>query len=71
MANTGAINLGFNGLSFTWSNRHEDLANIKECLDQCLCDREWQILFPKVGVKYLSNANSDHNPIMLDTHLEP
>nr|POF23631.1 hypothetical protein CFP56_78907 [Quercus suber] len=71
MAKTGAIDLGFNGPSFTWSNRREGLANIKECLDQCLCDREWQILFPKAGVKYLSNANSDHNPILLDTHLEP
>ena len=71
MANTGAIDLGFNGPSFTWSNRREGLANIKERLDQCLCDREWQILFPKAGVKHLSNANSDHNPILLDTHLEP
>nr|POE75985.1 hypothetical protein CFP56_23447 [Quercus suber] len=70
MTNTGAIDLGFNGPSFTWSNRREGLANIKERLDQCLCDRDWQILFPKVGVKHLSNANSDHNPILLDTHLE-
>nr|POE91951.1 hypothetical protein CFP56_33154 [Quercus suber] len=71
MTNTGAIDLGFNGPSFTWSNRREGLANIKERLDQCLCDRDWQILFPKAGVKHLSNANSDHNPILLDTHLEP
>nr|POE86184.1 hypothetical protein CFP56_07291 [Quercus suber] len=71
MTNTGAIDLGFNGPSFTWSNRHEGLANIKERLDQCLCDQDWKILFPKAGVKHLSNANSDHNPILLDTHLEP
>ena len=38
MANTGAIDLGFNGSSFTWSNRCEGLENIKECLDQSLCD---------------------------------
>ncbi|KAK9990973.1 hypothetical protein SO802_025958 [Lithocarpus litseifolius] len=25
----------------------------------------------KVGVKHLSNANSNHNTILLDTHLEP
>ena len=25
---------------------------------------------PKAGVKHLSNANLDHNPILLDTHLE-
>ena len=33
MSNIGAIDLGFNGLSFTWSNRREGLANIKEMLD--------------------------------------
>ena len=38
MSNTRAINLGFNGPFFTWSNRREGLANIKEMLDQCLCD---------------------------------
>ena len=71
MANTGAIDLGFNKPSFTWSNWRAGLVNIKECLDQCLCDQEWKILFLKAGVKYLSNANSDQNPILLDTHLEP
>ena len=68
--NTGAIDLGFIGHSFTWSNRREGLANIKERLNQCLCDQEWKTLFPKAGVKHLCNSNSDHNPIMLDTHLD-
>ena len=66
MANAGAINLSFNEPSFTWSNWRAGLVNIKECLDQCLCDQEWKILFLKAGVKYLSNANSNHNPILLD-----
>nr|POE56987.1 hypothetical protein CFP56_45518 [Quercus suber] len=70
MVNTGAIDLGFIGPSFTWSNRREGLANIKEKLDQCLCDQEWQTLFPKAGVRHLCNSNSDHNLIMLDTHLD-
>ena len=46
------------------------MANIKERLDQGLCDQEWQSLFPKAGVKHLCNSNLDHNPIMLDTILE-
>ena len=70
MSNTGAIDLGFTRPSFTWSNRHERLANIKERLDQCLCNQEWQLLFPKVEVKHLCNSNSNHNPILLDTHFE-
>ena len=60
----------FIGLSFTWSNRREGLVNIKERLDQRLCDQEWPTLFPKAGVRHLCNSNSDHNPIMLDTHLD-
>ena len=71
MSNTGAIDLRFIGPSFTWSNRREGLANIKERLDQCLCEHEWQSLFPKAGVRHLCNSNSDHNLIMLDTNLEP
>ena len=70
MSNTGAIGLGFTKPSFTWSNRREGLANIKERLDQCLCNQEWQLLFPKARVKHLCNLNSDHNPILLDTHFE-
>ena len=70
MMNSSAIDLGFIGPSFTWSNKREGLANIRERLDQCLCDQGWQTLFPKDGVKHLCNFNSDHNPIMLDTNLE-
>ena len=70
MSNTSVIDLGFTGPSFTWSNKCEGLANIKERLDQCLCNQEWQLLFPKAGVKHLCNLNSNYNPILLDTHFE-
>ena len=68
--NTGVIDLDFIGPSFTWSNRREGLANIRQRLDQCLCDQEWQTLFPKASIRHLVNANSNHNPILLDTHME-
>lgn len=68
--NTGAIDLGFNGPSFTWSNKREGLVKIKERLDQRFCDQEWKTLFPKAGIRHLVNSNSDHNPILLDTHME-
>nr|POE54654.1 hypothetical protein CFP56_47295 [Quercus suber] len=68
--NTGAIDLDFIGPSFTWSNRCEGLANIRQRLDQCLGDQEWQTLFPKESIRHLVNACSDHNPILLDTHME-
>ena len=70
MNNTGAIDLGFSGPAFTWTNRREGLANIKKRLDQCFCDHEWQNIFPKTGIRHLSNSNSDHNPILMDTYME-
>ena len=70
VSNTGAIDLGFNGPRFTWSNRREGWANVRERLDRGLCNDDWQRLFPRVGIRHLSTPNSDHNPIILDTHLE-
>ena len=37
----GEIDLGFIGSRFTWSNKHEGLANIKERLDKAVCNQEW------------------------------
>ena len=68
--NVGAIDLGFRGPRFTWSNKRVRWANIRERLDRGLCNVEWQSLFPKAGIKHLSAPNSDHNPIILDTHLD-
>uniref|UniRef100_A0A2N9ID60 Reverse transcriptase domain-containing protein n=1 Tax=Fagus sylvatica TaxID=28930 RepID=A0A2N9ID60_FAGSY len=70
VSNTEAIDLGLNGLRFTWSNRREGWANVRERLDRGLCNDDWQRLFPRAGIKHLSAPNSDHSPIILDTHLE-
>ena len=37
---TGAIDLGFFGSQFMWSNKCEGLANIKERLDKAMCNQE-------------------------------
>lgn len=50
--------------------QREGRTNIRKRLDRCLCDQSWQINHPKVGVKHLCLARSDHNPILLDTHME-
>ena len=39
--NVGAIDLGFNGPRFTWSNKIIGLANIRERLDRGLCNVDW------------------------------
>jgi hypothetical protein len=43
---------------------------VRERLDRGLCNVDWQSLFPNVGVRHLLAHNSDHNPIILDTHLD-
>ena len=70
MFNTGAIDIQFLGPSFTWSNKRSGIANIRERLDRSICDQDWRCMFPKVGVRHLVAPCSDHNPILLDTHLE-
>ena len=70
VANSGAIDLGFYGPQFTWSNKREGLANIKERLDRGMCDPKWQRIFPKAGVRHLRASTSDHRPILLDTHID-
>ena len=66
----GAIDLEFIGSQFTWSNKREGLANIKERLDKAVCNHEWQCLSPKAGVKHLIASASNHAPIILDIHLD-
>ncbi len=70
MFNTGAIDIQFSGPSFTWSNKRSGIANIRERLDRSICDQDWRYMFPKAGVRHLVAPCSDHNPILLDTHLE-
>ena len=70
MLDSGAIDLGFNGNIFTWSNRKDGLANIKEGLDCAVCNQEWQYMYLEAGVKHLVSSSPDHTPILLDTHLE-
>ena len=70
VSNTGALDLGFIGPKFTWSNQRVGWANVKERLDRELCNDDWQRLFPKAGIRHLMAPNSDHNPILLDTHLD-
>ena len=68
--NVGAIDMGFSGPQYTWTNKRSGWANIRSRLDRGICNSNWLSLFPKTGVRHLTAHNSDHNPIILDTHLE-
>ena len=50
MLNTGAIDLGFNGNKYTWSNKRWGKSCIKERLDRGMCNDNWRMIFPQAVI---------------------
>lgn len=72
----GLEDLGFTGNSFTWSNKREGSANIKQRLDRALANAEWNEEFQQASLQNLVAIGSDHGPICLTlnssrSHLAP
>ena len=63
----GLIDLQFSGNPYTWSNKREGLANIKERLDRGFANERWRFIFPRATVKHVPASSSDHSPIVLNT----
>ena len=63
--NNRLINIHFSGNPFTWSNRREGLANIKEILDRVFSNDKWRILFPRAAMRHIPASTSNHSPIPL------
>ena len=63
--NNGLIDIHFSGNPFTWSNRRDELANIKERLNRIFSNDKWRILFPRAAVRHILISTSDHSPILL------
>lgn len=63
MDESGCIDLGFLGYTFTWDNNIIEKANIKQILDRVVASKEWLEMFPRVGVQHLTSNWSNHNPI--------
>ncbi|KAF9621803.1 hypothetical protein IFM89_028241 [Coptis chinensis] len=62
------LDLGFKGSPFIWSNRRVANDNIQKRLDRALSNSEWQLLFPNASLHHLPAIESDHCPILLNTH---
>ncbi|KAI9071346.1 hypothetical protein K1719_046691 [Acacia pycnantha] len=62
------IDLGAQGPFFTWRgpkwSGHE---RVFKRLDRCLCNMEWQELFPDSMVKAGVRVSSDHHPLIINT----
>ncbi|PON68312.1 Endonuclease/exonuclease/phosphatase, partial [Parasponia andersonii] len=51
---------------FTWNNRRGGTANVQECLDHFLANKEWSTLFPRLKVSHLDFGGSNHWAVLAD-----
>lgn len=61
----GLLDLGFIGNRYTWSHRCDMATRIAARLDRALCCDEWRRTFASATVRNLSQAHSDHCPVLL------
>ncbi|KAK4384558.1 hypothetical protein Sango_3048500 [Sesamum angolense] len=57
----GLKDLGFDGETFTWTNRREELHTVRACLDRACSDQRWADMFPQATIHPESVACSDHS----------
>lgn len=67
MLNSGLMDVGFVGNSFTWTNGQFGRRSIQERLDRGIANGEWRVAFPWAVIKHLPWVASDHAPLLLDT----
>ncbi|OMP00911.1 reverse transcriptase [Corchorus capsularis] len=65
VTNCGLLDLGFQGPTYTWTNRRQGRHRIHERLDRALSNVEWRLRFPEAIVKHLPRFYSDHCPILV------
>lgn len=63
----GSIDLGYMGKRFTWENRQEGVAYIKERLDKFLSNEDWLNIYLDATVEHLGTEVSNHTPILINT----
>ncbi|KAF7152781.1 hypothetical protein RHSIM_Rhsim01G0119200 [Rhododendron simsii] len=68
VASLGAVDLGFNGYPFTWSNRRGGDGQVKERLDRVLVAPGWRLKYDRARVQHLFAVRSNHAVLLLDTN---
>ena len=62
------VDLGFEGLPWTWQCHWKDGTNIKERLDRILSSISWVNEINRAKVLHIENQTSDHSMVLLDTY---
>ncbi|XP_071912221.1 uncharacterized protein [Coffea arabica] len=62
------VDIGFVGVSWTWSNTWDGEGEVKERLDRCLGSVGWMQLHENVTCEHIEKEASDHCLLMVDTN---
>ncbi|XP_071926918.1 uncharacterized protein [Coffea arabica] len=62
------IDLGYQGVPWTWSNSWDGDGEVKEMLDRCLCSTEWVQRYEKARCNHGETEASDHLMLIVDTN---
>lgn len=62
------IDIGYEGLPWTWSMMWDNGEEIKERLDRVLTSAEWFQANSEVKLTHIQNEASDHSMLLLDTY---
>jgi hypothetical protein len=58
------IDLGYNGLAYTWTDKCFSSVPTYERLDRCLATAKWCLSFPSTTIYHLPIMYNDHTPIL-------
>ncbi|XP_071902765.1 uncharacterized protein [Coffea arabica] len=61
------VDIGYEGLPWTWRNSWDEDFEIKERLDRGFCTPEWLEVFANAKCTHVENWASDHSILLLDT----
>ncbi|XP_071925086.1 uncharacterized protein [Coffea arabica] len=64
------IDLGFEGVPWTWCNNWSPGSVVRERLDRILCNKRWMDLYEQAKCSHLFKEASDHCILLLDTQPE-
>lgn len=66
VSESGLIDLEFNGINYTWTNKRGGDDNIRERIDKALANTDWRLKFPFAQVFHEPIYGSDHAPVILN-----